>query len=778
LTVEIDKTLLAGASAAYSLPDLRPGRRFAERYDVEELLGRGGMGAVYRVHDSVLGETVALKLLTLSAPDAVEGFLREVRLARRVTHRNVARTHDFGEHDGLRFLTMEYVRGAALSRKLLADGRMPPERAAGIAAQIAAGLGAAHAAGIVHRDLKPANVMIEEGGRVVLTDFGIACAAHAEATSHASGSLAGTPLYMSPEQVTGGELDARSDLYALGLILFELCTGQIPFRGENPIATAVARLSVPAPDPRAHAPIPEALAELIVRCLQRAPEDRPASADTLRDELAAHAGGFRDVSSSAHVPLGAPTASNPSGLFAPLCPSQSALAILPFVYRGAADQSYLSDALAEELIDLLSRTQGLRVLSLGATRRFSDERDPQRIGRELGASTLVDGTVQPAGDRVRIAARLIDTGSGVQRWSERFEGRFEDVFALQESMGRRVAESLRLELDAAVHRRTAPQEAIELYLKARRLLRADVMARASEAVEMLDRCLELAPDFKPALSAHATACLRAIWQVSVGVPMTVPDVAASVARALEQAPDLAETHLVLGMDAVQRGAYQEAARALARALEIAPTLAEAHQYLGQLQVEAGQLREGRRRLELALELDPTLHSCRLTFARIAAFHGDFDEAARQLAGLSELGDPAPVTTLIAGRYALWKGDKEEALRVLERVGDSNRNNILLMLQAALGQRSVESALALYRSDSTARENVRFAALLGQLATEAFAAAGEHEIALATLSDLADGALIDVPWMQQCPMLAPLRDTEAFASSLERVKARAADIWRR
>ncbi len=774
MTVEIDKTLPAGAAAATRPPpELRRGSLFADRYEVDELLGRGGMGAVYRVRDTTLGEIVALKLLTLASTEAVDGFLREVRLARRVTHRNVARTHDFGEHDGLRFLTMEYVRGAALSHHLATAGRLSPNDAVAIATQIAAGLGAAHAAGIIHRDLKPANIMVENGGRVVLTDFGIARVAHAEAQSHATGDLAGTPLYMSPEQVTSGEIDARSDLYALGLILYELCTGDVPFRADNPIATAVARLDCPVPDPREHAQVPDALAGLIVRCLSLSPEGRPPSAEALRSDLAALA--TSDVKASPAP--GAPTPPSQK-LYAPLCTSANALAVLPFAYRGPPDQSYLSDALAEELIDVLSRTQGLRVLALGATRRFAEDRDPVRIGEALGADTIVDGTVQPAGDRVRISARLVETDSGVQRWSDRFDGRFEDVFELQESMGRRVAEALRLELDAAAHRHTAPQEAIELYLRARRLLRADVMARASDALEMLERCLELAPNFEPALPAHAVASLRVLWQVSEA-EVSLPDAAASVSRAAEAAPELAETHYAIGMHAVQSGAYRDAARALAKAIEIAPTMAEVHAYLGQLQVEAGHLVEGRRRLDLALELDPTLHSCRLLFARMAALEGDFEGAERELDRLwKELREPAPVTVLIAARYSLWRGDRGRAIELHEQVKVAeSRSAVVALARVAIGELPVEHGKAAFDADLTRTRNARYASLLGQLAAEAFLSAGARGLALEVLTEIADDVLIDVPWMERCPMLAAIRDTPAFEAALAKVKKRAADIWR-
>ncbi len=268
---------------------LATGTTFARRYVIRERIGSGGAGTVYRVFDREVADAVALKTLAPSLmgdKEAVLRFRREVRLARRVTHRNIVRTFDTGEHEGVRFMTMEFVEGRNLRSEIEKRAPLPLPRAVELAIQMAAGLLAAHEAGVIHRDLKPDNVMIEWTGRVVLTDFGIARAlsrrGDAESTIDTmTGSGHGTPAYMAPEQVADDPQDHRTDLYALGLILYELISGHRPFEERTPLSTALARLHRDAPDIRKHVQVPESLAWLLTSMLRRDPDERPASAATV-----------------------------------------------------------------------------------------------------------------------------------------------------------------------------------------------------------------------------------------------------------------------------------------------------------------------------------------------------------------------------------------------------------------------------------------------------------------------------------------------------------------
>ncbi|WP_437721778.1 protein kinase domain-containing protein [Sorangium sp. So ce861] len=424
-------------------------QRIAGRYEILGLLGTGGMGSVYRVRDVELDEVVALKMLRRDLADSagmLDRFRQEVKLARRVTHRNVARTFDFGDHEGEKFLTMECVEGESLHSVLARTGPMPAQQVIGIGCALCDGLGAAHAAGIVHRDLKPENVLLDRGGRVVITDFGIARASSGPSAGESSGFVLGSPAYMSPEQLTGEpDIDARTDIYALGMILFECLTHRRAWPGAGAIAAAMARLRSPPPDPRSVRPdVPLAVADVVLRCMATRREDRYASAaeahralllarsrvsiapqpaQSLASMIAASAATAAPTApqpieqnptrvaasveaiTAPQPRLMSPTLSAPVPTPAPTSPPSSAsspalktVAVLPFRNVGAPDDEYLADGFTEDLTDTLSMTAGLKVRPRAAVSRVRlDGRDPRDIGRELGVQVVVEGSLRRTG---------------------------------------------------------------------------------------------------------------------------------------------------------------------------------------------------------------------------------------------------------------------------------------------------------------------------------------------------------------------------------------------
>ncbi len=760
--------------------ELQPGALFADRYQIEALLGRGGMGAVYSARDATLGETIALKVMRTGEAAAaleIQRFRQEVKLARRVTHPGVARVFDIGEHAGLMYLTMELVPGETLRQVLRREGPLPQERAVRIAIALCDGLRAAHAASVVHRDLKPANVMLAEGDRAVITDFGIARSLD-DAAGLTCGAI-GTPSYMAPEQLVSGVIDGRTDIHALGLLLHEMLTGQ-----------RLAGFPRPGLDP--------ALDTLIRRCTAPMPDARPASVDEVARMLSATL--HPDQQSGVGAPPVAPVASlagtstsiqrdvpdlatrqlRPSGPpLATMTTIGPALAVLPFRYRGPRDQDDFGDAIADELVDVLARTRGVRVLGSGATARYKDARDPRTIGAELGASAVIDGTAQVSGERVRITVRLLETAGGMQIWTERYDGDLGDLLALQETIARRVAEELRLELSTLVHRGAAPAAAIELYLEGRHRLRAFDGREAVAAAETLDRCVALAPDFVPALPAHAIACLRRWffdtqqdWETSAR---------AAVAVALARAPELAEAHLAAGILATHEGNYRAAALAIERSLAIAPTYADAQEYLGMLQCEAGQGEDGTRRLRLACSLDPTLIYAGVFLARSHALHGKWSEAERVLDDLERRLSPTvlPLSRSLRCRFAGWRRD-EAALRRLVADGltedTPNRRLVMLYARAFTGEIDVDEVRRSLQRIVTSTQNLRFLSLTEQLATEIFAGLGEIEEARLHLFRAATNVLVDLEWLDRCPLLAQLRTLPDWDDARRRVRARAEAVW--
>jgi eukaryotic-like serine/threonine-protein kinase len=774
-----------------------PGQLFAGRYLLGPVIGRGGMGTVYRARDLLIDEEVALKLLRSRDGDAdldIERIRAEVKLARRISHPNVVRTHDLNDTKGSYFITMELIDGCDLRAILDACAPLPLDLAQSVEILVGVcdGLTAAHVANVVHRDLKPANIILDRAGRAVVTDFGIACAsAHPRTLGPQPSGLSGTPLYMAPEQILGGETSARTDIYALGLLLFEMCTGTRPIASENPAAIATTRLRDPPPDPRERARIPDLLAELILRCLSRGQEHRPATAADVAAALAPLRSGGRHQTLSTLVRSIATTViSVDATVIAPERVPESApprsgtvtrtLAVLPLSFHGPDKDAYLADALASELIDVLSRMHGLRVLSSSATEVLRSEHNLATLGRKLGADVLVEGTVQTSGERVRVFARLVEASSGVQLWAERFSGTLEDIFEFQDTMSQRIAEALRVSLGTTAYRGEAPSEAIELYLQARCRDFAFHRFGASGALELLERTLALAPSFAPAVAQHAIACLRT-WFLPGKTPSLDLEALArmSVARAETLASDFAETHLARAMLSAQDNAYREAVVALTRALRIAPTCAPALQYLGQILCEAGRAEEGLGRLKLAYQLDPSLAVCLVDTARCNALRGDMDAYARALEQLNAHPSYRVPRLHLELRVASWGGDREKVAELSAQLADEENELAVhgrFYADAVLGRSDPAATIARAHGRLEQGRSSRFVSFLCQLSTEALCAAGRLDAALGYFQRAAGSVLIDLEWTERCAALLPLRTQPAFAEGRRLIRKRVEVIW--
>jgi serine/threonine-protein kinase len=743
---------------------LRAGETFADRYVVEGVLGEGGMGAVYRVVDAELDEAIALKLLRpewASAPQALERFRREVKLARRVTHPNVARTFDLGAFQGIRYLTMELVEGAALSSLTGQGRRMPLADALRIAAEIARGLAAAHAAGVVHRDLKPDNVLLSRDGRVVITDFGIARlaeGANAGSATRTMGAAIGTPAYLAPEQVGGRELDGRADIYALGILLFEMLVGELPFQGDTVFALAAARLSAVAPDPRAKVPeLPEGVSALVMHALGRRREERPDAQELLR-RLETLRGARVDHVEATRVPLSAPTTSTtivtPSG--------PRAIAIVPPTEGGAT-----ANDLMTAVGDAIARLRGVRVL----------------VARE-GADLLVEGSSRSAGGKTRVRMRLVEAAGGAQVWAERFEGPADAPFALEDEVVKGVTEAVKLRVhDESGRRGPSDPKLRDAYHRARTLYAGFSPIPTKEAIAILREALAASPSDPWLLSALGAALLRQ-WIFTGGLDVGLVTEAEEVSlRALAIDSSIGETFSTIGILRLQHGETRAAVRAFQEALARSPLHAEAHEYLGRLLCECGYPDEGLRRLDLAVRLEPNSVNGHWERARTFALLGDRPRAeqavARSLAG----------TRLGAGqifqraRLAMWWSDRKMAEEIRDDLPHADialpimRDSLARLMDAASRGEPLADQVAIF-SQLVAPEaaSPRQRAFSHQIATEFFCAGGRVEEALASLSKSADLALIDVLWMDRCPPLSLIRDDPRFAQARAVVAARAAEAW--
>jgi serine/threonine-protein kinase len=454
--------------------------------------------------------------------------------------------------------------------------------------------------------------------------------------------------------------------------------------------------------------------------------------------------------------------------------------VLPLRFMGPGEQAFLGDGVTESLIDLLSRTRRLRVQSSGATERFRQERDPRAAAMALGVELLVDGTVQSQGKTLRASLRLVEGASGTQLWSGRFDDTDEDPFVLQDRLAQRMAEALRNELVIQAYRDSVPAQALALYRQVVAQLRSTPRSMSDESVTPLEQILALAPDFLPAVAQHAVAALRAwFMRVSESERDWEAVARASLERAFRLVPELPETQLARAILATQEGRWRDAVVALRGALDSAPSFAPAMQALGSLQCEAGRAEEGLPRLKLAYALEPGMVTALFEVARCSALRGDLELyrwAMEQLMAQPLVRLP---TLTVRMRVAAWMGDLDEVRRCRELLLDDPSPvavHALGYCAMVLGEMEPELAEASLEALLVKRLNPRFASMICQLSAEQFCMRGAMTLGMRYLQRAADLALIDMDWLERCPVIAPLRSLPGFGEARRKVRARVEAIW--
>jgi serine/threonine-protein kinase len=604
-------------------------------YLVLDKLGSGGMGDVYVAEDTKLNRRVALKFLRADVAetrDSRSRFLREARAAAALNHPNIVHLYSVEEADDLVFITMELVQGRSL-RQLLSDGTgLSLAKTISFAAQMADGLACAHAAGVVHRDLKPGNVMVTDGERIKILDFGVAKFVEPVSTADSEGPTTsdqtgggravGTAGYMSPEQALGRPVDARADLFALGVVLFEMATGRAPFRGDTAAAVFDHLLNRPQPPLLTLKPtLPRSLEVIIDKALEKDPDRRYRKASEILNDLRAV-----DVSAARAVKATAPS---------PERGRSSSIAVLPFVdLSPGKDQEYFCHGITEEIINALTRVHGMHVISRTSAFAFQGrDLEVTEIGRRLRVGTVLEGSVRKAGDRVRITAQLVNADNGYQIWSKRFERELSDVFAIQDEIAAGILEEFRIGPGAAPLERTPLNvPAHDAYLKGMYSLNKWTDAGVRHAIVDFNEAIARDAGFAPPYAALAEAH---VWLYSsLGIlpaRETVPRARWAVDRALTLEPSLAHAHKVRGLIAMnhdwdRRGAEQ----ALTRALQLGPGSASTHLW------NAWRLAVLERRHDLALieleeaeRLDPLDLQVKTQIGYVHHFRHDLDRAIAQ-----------------------------------------------------------------------------------------------------------------------------------------------------
>jgi len=638
---------------------------FLGPYQVLSLIGRGGMGEVYRALDPRLGREVAIKTVAAQlAGDAtaIARFEREARIVAALSHPSILAIYDIGTLDDGLFLVTELLQGETLGQRL-SRGPLPWPDAIDVAAAVADGLASAHEQSVVHRDLKPDNVFLTDGGRVKILDFGLARDVNAAADPFEAvtrswrtepGLIVGTVAYMSPEQVKGERLDARSDIFSLGCVLFEMLAGR-PLLARTTVAESIAALLTEAAPALSASgvQVPGDLDRLVLRCLEKDPERR---FQTTRD-LAAALG--RIAAGSAPLPA---------------VVEQASVAVLPFVSLGAdPDNECFADGITEDVIAHLSKIRVLKVISRTSVMAFKQrEQSVRQIGQQLGASTVLEGSVRRAGNRVRIVAQLVDTRDERHVWAETYDRELTDIFAIQTDVALRIAEALRAELslderDRIGRQPTRDLEAYTTYLQGRHAFIQFTAAGIRQSLVFFEQAIARDPAFALAHAAMAAS------YVQIGIeglgPLTALEAYAlgkqCVTRALTLDAQLAEAHGIAGLLLfVSDFEWDAGERELRLALALSPGYADAYDHLGWLCSAVGRHDEALAALKRARELDPLAH--RSDVASELLRGGRFDEARDEAGHLLE-AEPGYARGHALYGWALVKlGRGEEGVAALER----------------------------------------------------------------------------------------------------------------
>jgi serine/threonine protein kinase/Tfp pilus assembly protein PilF len=568
-------------------------------YKILSKLGEGGMGVVYRAEDTRLKRTVALKFLSPQAVGTKEDktrFIHEARAAAALNHPNICTIYEIDECEGRSFIAMECVEGESLKARIQ-SGPLPLDQVIEIGVEIAGGLQEAHSKEIIHRDIKSANIMLTAAGRVKVTDFGLAKSPDRTQLTR-SGTAVGTVAYMSPEQGRGDPVDFRTDIWSLGIVLYEMITGELPFKADYEQATMYLIMNKEPQCVRTRrSDAPRELERIIEKALKKDVRDRYGSAQELKNDL--------ESLVKTQTPGSAARKATAQD-------SKPSIAVLPFRDMSPQrDQEYFCEGIAEELINALVKIEGLRVSARTTTFQFKDrDSDIQKIGEQLKVKTVLEGSIRKSGNRLRITAQLINIEDGFHIWSERYDRDLDDIFAIQDEISLAIVDALKVKLlgderSALIKRHTDDHEAHNLYLKGLYFWNRRLEGGMKKAMEHFSQAIERDPGY--ALAHVGIADTYNITGMFGYLPPNevYPKAKEAAARAREIDGTLGEAHASLGFaHTFFDWDWAAAEREFKRALELNPKYATGHEWYGLYLFARGRFEEGIAETEVARDLDP------------------------------------------------------------------------------------------------------------------------------------------------------------------------------
>jgi serine/threonine protein kinase/Flp pilus assembly protein TadD len=686
------------------------GTLFGPRYRIERLLGEGGMGKVYKAYDTDLNRLVALKLVRpelANYPESMERLKQELILASRISHKNILRIHDLGDVNGVKFISMAYADGLDLQALIKRNGRLDVEQAIDIAKQLCKALEAAHHEGVIHRDLKPQNVLMDQQGVAYILDFGLASSA--ELGASLAGELMGTPRYMSPEQAESLPLDHRSDLYALGLIIYEMVTGDLPFESETVMQAMYQRVTQAPKNPKLLNPeLPDYLCKIILKCLEKEPDKRYQHASEILRDLDAGAG-----ASPRNFTLPVPSGRNLGIIGASLAlvvgivfgvpqirhslfPSQGLgektanakfVAILPFNVTGdATSVGYLGQGMADSLSAKLSQVKGVHLTSSPyALTKLSEDKTPlntrplDQIAHQLGATLLVTGSIQASQDRLEVVVNLNDFQGPGSRKSKIFSGVPQDVLSLENDIYSYLVSEIGLslsneELASASTRATTDAGAYDLYLRAQNSVATKRNPDSlKQALDLFQRAADKDPSFALAFAGIADTSLKLYNLTKDELFASQAQGAAEHARSLND--KLPEVHFALGSVYLARGNGAGAIAELERGANMAPNSDEGWRRLARAYEKQNRLAEAEVAYEKAIEANPYNWSTLNLLGGFYLDHGQYAKATQAYQQVIKLEPKIPIGWANLAVVACMEGNYEGCIQASQKANDLEPNPV-------------------------------------------------------------------------------------------------------